>query len=98
MTPAARRAAALCAALRHPDALGVSALNRWAAPTPRPQPARASFDAALARPVGDAAMGAAWDARRPAGAAPRKRWAEDTGPVFGGWTASTAADALRGVR
>ena len=102
LSPSARRAAALRAALRHPDAVGVAALNRWAAPPAAPAPIaatmRPSFAAALARPVGEAAMGAAWDARRAAGAAPRKRWAEDTGPVFGGWTARTAADALRGVR
>jgi hypothetical protein len=105
MTPAARRAQALRAALRHPDAVGVRALSAWAgAPPARPaapkaDPTRAArWAAALARPVGEAAMGAAWDARHPGGAAPRGRWSEDGGPVFGEWSARTAEDALRGVR
>jgi len=105
-TPAARRAAAIRAALQHPDARGVSALNAWAGRPPAapaapaaPDSARAArWAAALARPVGEAALGAAHDARRAAGAAPRTRWAADTGPVFGEWKGVALADALRGVR
>ena len=62
-----------------------------AAPAPRaPAPPSAAWEAAMARSMSQAAMGAAHDAarkdRRPGGQAmPRPRWAADEAPARGGW-------------
>lgn len=88
-SPSARRAAAMRAALRHPDAVGVRALAAWADRAPRPaappppDPARAArWAAALARPECDATILARGDlvlrAGRPGGVArSRDRWDAD---------------------
>lgn len=94
-TPAAIRAAAIRAALRHPDARGVSALQAWAgrppaAPAPLPATVRISMLAAIASPHrSEGAMASEHDeARRPhrRGAAPRiaGRYTDDE-PPWGGW-------------
>lgn len=100
MSPSARRSAALRAALRHPDAVGVRALNAWAAPAPKPAPVadaarRAAWDAARARPVSEAAMGAAHDARSGSKSRMRPRWAADGGPIFGQWAGDAAEQVTR---